>query len=295
MSKIALVLIFCGASLAQDAAKPLASPAGVPALPAGVTVESNLSYDSHKETVIDVFKPKAMGKGKQPGVLFIHGGGWTSGSKESVVQHFVAPFLEKGFVVANVEYRVASVALAPAAVSDVLKAADWFRKNADKYGVDAKRMVVSGGSAGGHLALMVGLANKAMGLGPHGRVGAVVNFYGITDVGDLLEGTNERKYAVTWIPDTMAERREIARRVSPQTYVGKGEPPVLTIHGDADPTVPYDHGVTITRMLRDAGNDAELISVPRGAHGDFMRNAQAAAIWEQIFQFLAKRKLMPAN
>jgi len=288
MRNIALVVLFYSVALAQDAAK-------APALPAGVTVDADLSYDAHKETVVDVFRPAASGKGKLPGVLFIHGGGWTGGTKESVVPHFVVPFLQKGFVVANVEYRLAKTALAPAAVIDVLKAAEWFRKNADKYGVDAKRIVVSGGSAGGHLALMVGLTKKGAGLGQPAKVAAVVNFYGITDVGDLLEGANERKYAVTWIPDSLPERREVARRVSPQTWVGKNEPAVLTIHGDADPTVPYDHGVTLTKMLRDAGNDAELISVAGGQHGNFMRNAQAAGLWEQIFAFLAKRKLMPSN
>ncbi|MGC3956523.1 MAG: alpha/beta hydrolase [Verrucomicrobiota bacterium] len=263
------------------------------ALPDYATVEPNIAYDSYKETVLDIVKPKSANGGKRPGVLFIHGGGWTAGTKESVMQHFVLPYVQKGYVVANVEYRVANVALAPAAVTDVLKAAEWFRKNAGKYGVDDKRIIVSGGSAGGHLSLMVALATKQAALGPVGRVAAVVNFYGISDVADLLEGVNERKYAVTWLPESLADRRDIARRVSPQSWVSKNEPPVLTIHGDADPTVPYDHGVTITKMLRDAGNDAELISIPRGLHGDFMRNDKAAAIWVQIFDFLAKRKLTP--
>jgi len=260
-------------------------------LPAGVTVDANIAYDTHKETVLDVFRPAGAAPGKRPGVLFIHGGGWTGGTKESVVKAFVLPFLAKGFVVANVEYRLARTALAPAAVTDVLKAAEWFRKNASKYGVDDKKIIVSGGSAGGHLALMVGLTPKSANLGPTGKLAAVVNFYGITDVADLLEGVNEKKYAVTWLPPTLADRNEVARKVSPQSWVAKGEPAVLTIHGDTDPTVPYDHGITITKMLRDAGNDAELISIPKGGHGDFMRNAQAPAIWEQIFQFLAKRKI----
>jgi acetyl esterase/lipase len=134
---------------------------------------------------------------------------------------------------------------------------------------------------------------KSAGLGPQSGVAAVVNFYGITDVLDQLEGPNTRKYAVEWIPETMtaAERREMARRVSPQSYVRKGLPAVLTIHGDNDPTVPYEHGVMITKMLREEGNDAEMINIPGGLHGDFMRDGRAGKIWEQIFAFLAKRKL----
>lgn len=265
-------------------------------LPDWVSVEADIPYDTQKETVLDVLKPKQAAAGKRPGVLLIHGGGWTGGSKEAVVRNFGLRWLEKGFVVANVEYRLAKVALAPAAVSDVLKAADWFRRNAAKYGVDDKKIIVSGDSAGGHLSLMVGLTPKQAGFGTAAKVAGVVNFYGITDVGDLLEGPNEKKYATTWIPDSMADRRELARRVSPQTWVRKGEPPVLTIHGDADPTVPYDHGVTLTKMLRDAGNDAELVSVAGGQHGDFLRDAKKAdGIWQQIWEWAAKRKLLPGS
>jgi acetyl esterase/lipase len=263
-----------------------------PVYPDTVQVELNIAYDKHKETVLDVVRPKSGGV-KRPGVLFIHGGGWVGGSKESVVKHFVMPYVEKGYVVANVEYRLAKVATAPAAVQDVLKAAEWFRRNAEKYGVDPKKIIASGGSAGGHLSLMVGVTPKSAGLGPQSGVAAVVNFYGITDVLDQLEGPNTRKYAVEWVPESTpaAERREMARRVSPQSYVRKGLPPILTIHGDTDPTVPYEHGVSITKMLRDEGNDAEMINVPGGLHGDFMRDGRVGKIWEQIFAFLAKRKL----
>ena len=214
------------------------------ALPEGVQLEANIAYDSYPETKLDILKPKNA-TGKRPGVLFIHGGGWVGGSKENVVANFCLPYVLKGFVVANVEYRLAKAALAPAAVTDVLKAAEWFQKNAEKYGVDPKKIIVSGDSAGGHLALMVGLAPKQANLGPPAKVAAVINFYGITDVMDVLEGQNMKAYAVGWIPDSMADRREVARRVSPQSWVRKKLPPTLTIHGGEDPTVPYEHGVTL--------------------------------------------------
>lgn len=258
-----------------------------PALPAWVTIERNIAYDTYPETVLDILQPKASGA-RRPGVIVIHGGGWTGGSKEAVVTNFCLPYLEKGFVVANVEYRLAKVAPAPAAVTDVLKAADWFRRNASRYNVDTRRIVVTGGSAGGHLALMVGLTPKSARLGPPARVAAVINFYGITDVNDQLDGPNMRKYAVTWVPE-QAGRIELARRVSPITYVRKNVPAVLTIHGDADPTVPYEHGVQLTRALRDAGADAEMISVPQGGHG--FPKEKLAELYPQIFEFLKRRKI----
>lgn len=259
--------------------------------PEGVSLEANISYSSHPQTVLDLYQPKGASPGKRPGVLVIHGGGWTGGKKENVFERLCLPFLEKGFVVANVEYRLAAVAPAPAAVNDVLAAAEWFRNNAAKYGVDRNRIVVMGDSAGGHLALMVGLTTKKAQLGPTGKVAAVINWYGITDVQDQLEGQHMRQYAVTWVPPELPDRQDIARRVSPISWVRKDAPPVLTIHGDADPTVPYEHGVDITKELRNAGADAELIPIHQGGHGNFSPE-EFAEIYRQIFNFLTIRKIL---
>lgn len=271
----------------------LLSQTAAPALnaPDWVEVQANLSYSSHPETVLDIYTSKrTAGAQKRPGVLVIHGGGWVGGTKEAVFNRLCLPFLEKGFVVANVEYRLAKAALAPAAVEDALTAAEWFRNNAAKFGVDKNKIVVTGDSAGGHLALMVGMTPKQAKLGPTGKVAAVVNFYGITDVQDQIEGDHMREYAVTWLPASLPDRQELARRVSPVTWVRRELPPILTIHGDADPVVPYEHGVDLTKELRNARVDAEMIAVPQGAHGfppDKMRE-----LFVQIFQFLEKRKIL---
>jgi acetyl esterase/lipase len=256
-----------------------------PAIPDWVKVESNIHYDKYNETVLDVLQSTRSTARKRPGVLVIHGGGWTGGTKESQVVPICLRYLEKGFVVVNVEYRLAKAAIAPAAVQDALKAAAWFRTNAKKYRVDPNKIVVTGGSAGGHLALMVGMTPKTANLGKPAKVAAVVNFYGITDVNDQLQGPNKRTYAVTWVP-AMKGREELARRVSPMTYVRKDLPPILTLHGDADPTVPYEQGVKLTKALREAGARAEMITVPQGKHG--FPKATLDGLYPQIFAFLAK-------
>lgn len=261
------------------------APPPAPKVPANVDVEANVSYDRHPETVLDVYKPKGA-SGKRSGVIVIHGGGWVGGTKEAVFNGFCLPYLEKGFVVANVEYRLAKAAPAPAAVEDSLKAANWFFENADRLGVDKKRIIVTGGSAGGHLSLMVGLTPKSAKLGKPVKVAAVVNFYGITDVGDQLSGPHMQKYAVTWVPEQTG-RYELARRVSPMTYVRRGLPPVKTIHGDADKVVPYEHGVNLTKALREAGVDAELLSIPGGGHG--FPAPKMEEIYADIFRFLSQR------
>lgn len=259
-------------------------------LPQGVMSELNIAYDQYPETKLDVFKPAGWsGKEKHPGVLVIHGGGWTGGTKESMVARWVLPYVRQGFVAVNVEYRLAKAKTAPAAVEDVLKAAAWFESNAKRLGVDGKRIVVTGGSAGGHLSLMVGMTPKSAGLGRPANVAAVVNFYGITDVGDQLGGPNMRQYAVTWVPEQEG-RMELARRVSPMTYVRKKLPPILTIHGDQDPTVPYEHGTRLTKALNDIGADAQLITIPGGRHGQPAE--QFDAVYPRIFEFLKARGVM---
>jgi acetyl esterase/lipase len=263
-----------------------------PQVPDWVSVESNIPYGKHKDTVLDVYQSKRSSPGqKRPAVLVIHGGGWVGGKKDSVFNMLCKPYLEKGFVVANVEYRLASTAPAPAAVEDVLAAANWFRKNADKYQVDRKKIIVTGDSAGGHLALMVGLTPKKAKFGPPAKVAAVINFYGITDVQDQLEGEHMRDYAVKWVPESIADRQELSRKVSPVAWVRKAAPPVLTIHGDADTVVPYEHGVDITKELRNAGSDAEMIPIHQGGHGNFAPE-QFAEIYAQIFNFLERRKIL---
>jgi acetyl esterase/lipase len=262
--------------------------AAPPVIPDTVSVEANIPYDQYKETVLDILMPKAAATGKRPGLLMIHGGGWVGGTKEQRIPACLR-YVAQGFVVANVEYRLSKAALAPAAVSDVLKAAEWFHKNAGKYNVDRGRIVATGDSAGGHLSLMVGMANKSARLGPTGKVRAVINFYGITDVADQLDGPNMRKYAVTWLPD-QAGRLELAHRVSPISYVRKDLPAILTIHGDEDQTVPYEHGVKLTRVLREAGADAEMIPVRGGGHG--FTDERLNELFPQIFEFLKRREIL---
>jgi acetyl esterase/lipase len=264
-------------------------PTGPAAIPESVSIESNIPYGEYKETVLDILQPKEPSKGKRPGVLLIHGGGWTNGTKEQRVEYAALKYVQKGFVVANVEYRLAKVATAPAAVTDVLKAAQWFSKNAKKYHVDSRRIIVTGDSAGGHIALMVAMTPGSARLGPLAKVAAVVNFYGITDVADLLEGPHMQNYAVTWVPEQEGWR-ELAKRVSPKTYVRKDLPPILTLHGDADKTVPYEHGADLTRELRAAGADARLITVPQAGHG--FPQATLEEQFEHIFSFLKEKGVL---
>lgn len=121
-------------------------------------------------------------------------------------------------------------------------------------------------------------------------VAAVVNWYGITDVGDLLDGPNMKTYAVRWL-GSLANREAVAKRVSPLTYVRKGLPPTLTIHGDADPTVPYEHALRLKKALDETGIPNQLHTVNGGKHGGFSAD-QSKAIYAEIEQFLTKHGVL---
>jgi acetyl esterase/lipase len=122
----------------------------------------------------------------QPTLIFIHGGGWVGGTKEYIVTSLL-PWIAQGWNVVDVEYRLARVSLAPAAVEDCLCALRWVAKNAEKYHFDPKRIVVTGESAGGHLALTTGMIPESSGLArecpgpPLPAVAAIVDWFGISD------------------------------------------------------------------------------------------------------------------
>jgi acetyl esterase/lipase len=288
-SILVVLLGLSGTSAAQTAA-----PAWTATIANDTRIVNNVTYltASNWEARLDVYVPRAAGP--HPTLLHIHGGGWVGGSRESVVLRAL-PYLEMGFAVVNVSYRLGPVAPAPAAVEDCLCALRWIVRNAKEYGFDVNRIVTAGYSAGGHLALTTAMVPVSAGLdrqcpGTEAlKVAAVLNWYGITDVADLLEGANLQPYAVQWL-GSRPDRVDAARRVSPLTYVRKDLPPILTVHGDADPTVPYQHATKLHAALQQAGATSELVTIPKGLHGNFPAPEQIRAL-DAVRAFLAKHGL----
>jgi acetyl esterase/lipase len=255
----------------------------------------NLTYltASNYEAKLDVYKRREV-TGPQPTLVFIHGGGWVGGAKEQSLMSLM-PWFEMGWNVVNVEYRLGRVALGPAAVEDCLCALKYVVAQAKMYDIDTSRIVLSGESAGGHLALTTGMIPESAGLdrqcpgAPLPHVAGIIDWYGIADVVDLLNGPNRKVYAVQWL-GSLPNREEIARRVSPLTYVRSGLPPVLLIQGDADPTVPYQHSVRLAEALTRAGVPNRLVTIPGGKHGGFSPE-ERTTIYLAIHDFLAKNGL----
>ena len=185
-------------------------------VPDSVALEANIAYDKFPDTRLDILYPKSSVPGLRPVVVLFHGGGWILGNKETMMTACCLPFLEQGFVVANVEYRLAPAALAPAAVDDALTAAKWFYDHAAQYHVDTKRLVVTGASAGGHLALMVGMTSPV-------PFAAIVN--GTVSPTSRTCSTVRTTRASAAMAARTARPAGTLPSAFPLTYVRKGLPP----------------------------------------------------------------------
>jgi acetyl esterase/lipase len=264
----------------------------------------------------------------QPTLVYMHGGFWVAGAKETAIMGLL-PWLEMGWNVVNVEYRLGvasdSTTLAPAAVDDCFCALRFVAALPANYNIDKNKIVVTGESAGGHLALAMGIIPASAGLGqecagaaappapagarggapggaaatapaapaslpPVPKIAAVINWFGITDVPDVIDGANRQAAAVRWFGG-MPNALDVAKKVSPLTYVRAGLPPIITIHGDADRTVPYPEAVRLHEALAKVNVPNQLVTVPNGGHGGFSAE-ERVRVYTVIREFLTKNGVM---
>ncbi|UCG56130.1 MAG: penicillin acylase family protein [Phycisphaerales bacterium] len=228
-------------------------------MPKGVELIKDIEYGRVGDRVLklDLYKPKKTA-GAGPGLVFIHGGAWKGGNKD-IYRIYAARYAQRGYVAVSIAYRLSGEAPFPAAVEDAKCAVRWMRTNADKYGVDAQNICVVGGSAGGHLALMVGYTSgdeSLEGSGGHkgvsSRVQAVVDIYGpcdltvpvVRDAGVVREFLGGQKYE---------DARELYRKASPLFALTADDPPTLLLHGTLDEVVPIDQSDKLASALKQVG------------------------------------------
>ena len=269
----------------------------------GIEVFPNIPYRQINDIVVylDIYKPRNL-KRVNKTLVAVHGGGWISGSKEEVLPQLF-PFLTQGWSIVNVEYRLGNVALAPAAVEDIRYALRWVFSHGSEYQFDLNKIVVIGGSSGGHLATLCSILPNAAGFDlltktanqinpknlPELKVAAIINLFGIKDVNDVLFGVNRQDYALMWFgqqPNT----QELATKISPINYVRPGLPPILTIHGDQDGLVPHKQAVKLHLKLDELGVSNQLLTISGAGHGGFSPE-QAHLLYQTIQDFLQTHKI----
>jgi acetyl esterase/lipase len=247
----------------RDRVDRSSQPAGANA--AGFTVQSGLVYrtvGSH-ELMLDLYVPAPAGQ-PAPVAVYIHGGGWTKGSRR-MGRIFCEPLARAGYLTASIDYRLAGDTGWPAQIEDCQAAVQWLQAYAAEYGGDPRQVVVTGGSAGGQLALSL-----ACGWGedwPDNPIRACCSWYGPTDMSLLDPTPRVSRNLRLYLGQTPQARAANGAAASALLHVDAGDPPVLLIHGTKDPVVPIDQSRLIYAALRKAGVATELIEVPGGSHG----------------------------
>jgi len=262
----------------------------------GATVTRNIPYVQNglKQQNFDLYIPDSTKK-PMPLIIWIHGGGWDGGFKGWIE----VPYLvRQGYAIASIEYRFTTVAPFPAQILDCNEAIYYLWKNAKKYGFDTSRFVVGGGSAGGHLASLIGAStnnhvsefyndikkeNKV-------HIRAVLNYYGPTDLNVVhgraayLDYDGDKSAINKLIGAPALERPDLAAIASPVTYIDKNDPPELIIHGDQDGFVPFWESQLYNSRRRIIGAKSQLIKIEGANHAG--PKFQEPAIQQQVIAFL---------
>jgi acetyl esterase/lipase len=280
--------LLIGAAYAQGT-----EPAG-PVLPdsRSVLVYKDLSYvpNGHALQKLDLYVPKSSEK-QLPLIVWIHGGGWKGGSKD---QCPALSWSGKGFAVASINYRLSQDGKFPAQIKDCKAAVRWLRTQAKKYRIDPDQVVAWGGSAGGHLASLVGTAQdvpeweQGHGIGSS-QVQAVIDWYGRADLTPVsTDPALAESASASLLGGSGREVGELAREASPILHVSRDDPPFLIMHGDLDDVVPVQQSQTFAKALRKAGVKVSLVVLKGAGHGgpDFLRAEQVSVIDSFLNQHL---------
>lgn len=234
---------------------------------------SEVQYGPDTRNKLDIMRPRWRSAEALPVAVVYHGGAWKSGSRAEMRERVCRRYLAKDFLVVNVDYRPE---VGPAA-EDAARALEWSFRNVGSFGGDARRIVVTGESAGAHLALLSAFQS-------HSRVAAVINFYGISNLTALIANPFVRDALPLQNPQSEAER------LSPSSFVRQGICPVWSVHGLADRVVPSSQTTLLTERLKQNGGIADELFIKEGQHG--FSDAQLEIAYAAAFEFLAGQGIL---
>jgi len=266
---------------ASGAAGQRLPPWTMPPPPPGVEIQKDLSYlAADRQETLDLYLPSTRAEGvRSPAVVIIHGGGWNTGDKARQREFVAGTTLAlAGYVAISIEYMKERDKRWPTNLFDCKNAVRWLRVNAAKLQIDPDHIGIIGGSAGGHLALMVGYTAGVKELEPDepypgvsDRVQAVVDMYGVTNLltrqATEKDGTpNGQLREAGLFPDKRGENTDKWKLASPVYHVSTDSPPTLILHGTTDPTVDRDQSYELGKTLNAAGVPHRLIMLQGVGH-----------------------------
>ncbi len=254
------------------------SLAGALTAAAAPVVEADIEYAvvAGEPLRLDLHKPSTAAGA--PLLVYVHGGGWEAGSK---AQMPLVGLVERGYVVASLDFRPASKAPFPGQVHEIKAAIRFLRANASRYGYDARRIAILGASSGGHLAALVGTTNGHLELegtlgahpGESSAVQAIVSYFGASNLTTILAqstpfGLGIREPALKRLLGALPKESEAAAKLaSPVLHVDGTDPPLFMLHGDQDPQMPINQSHELQGAYEQQGLDASFIVVHGAAHG----------------------------
>lgn len=243
---------------------------------------------------MDAYLPGPRFAKPTPAVLLIHGGGWRGSDKADARERNIGSNLAAhGYAVFSINYRLnTDTAIAwPTNFADCKSALRFLKLNAERFAIDPDRIAVMGGSAGGHLAMLVGAtaqveAVNGWGLHTHAdnRVRCILNFYGVHDVQD--------RRAAVFAGKDAEETAANARIASPRTHFGPDTPPMFIAHGTADATVQVEYSRALVRELTALGIEHEYVEIPDAPH-TFHLQPKQMDLRPAVLAFLARHLGQP--
>ncbi len=246
-----------------------------------ITVLYDVPYlGSDRDETLDAYLPSEEFARPLPAVVLIHGGGWTGGNKRAAREINIGTTLaSNGFAVFSISYKLnrrleggGLEVVWPQNIYDCKSAVRYLRANADEYGIDQTRIATMGGSAGGHLAMLVGTTSHVDELNQGGlytdqsnEVSCVLNFYGRHELSE------RRRY---FAGATEKETDERVRLASPDTWLGERTPPILVVQGTKDRSVPPRIARALVRRLEDLNIEHDYIEIDGAGHSFHLRPKQ---------------------
>lgn len=223
--------------------------------PPSWTVYKDISYGSSQDEKADLY---LLNKGVRPVVIFVHGGGWSSGDK-STYQSRARKYASAGFHVIAINYQLAKFDLRssqwPAQLQSVQKAIRWVRQNAAAWRIDPSRIGVAGDSAGAQLALMLGTT--------HDAPNCILDMFGPTDL--CMPGFTDFISALPLFGmKTCYKDPALYASASPIKQITAIFPPTMVMHGDKDGTVPYTQSVTLDQRMTQLGIPHKFVTFDGG-------------------------------